>query len=493
MRLPLCALPWLALWACADDAAPGPCLADRDCEDGACVADEALAPEDLARQPLACSAAPRLGAVPGAACHSGKDCDHGLCLLASTCARSCVSADDCGDGQRCQPVYTRSAFGLARVSACVDAVNLPADARVTRTQSVVHGSPDDVLTLPRGADQTLYVVEHVADTTWPIPSSTTTCRPPLCAARLSSDDQVLFDRGRSADEAGPLLAVAQGSHVDPLTVWAPNGPRVEPAARVYTLEVESKVAGAVHITAISRSERGLRLDLNLYYVGAAGLVPEGARGVPQLEAALERVDAIFEPAGIFIGDVRQSDVPGALPDVGSELPGAEVSAGFRTLRSQYQVLPELPALLRLSAGAANSGLDVFFVADIAAHGADVGGIAGGTPVPFGMHGTPGSGIVVATDMFLQADAPEALGRTLAHELGHALGLFHTIELDGTVTDPLPDTPACPITRDLDRSGSLDADECAAHGGDNLMFPTSDAGTQLTAQQREVLRAALLLQ
>ncbi|HTU63720.1 MAG TPA: hypothetical protein VMF89_34890, partial [Polyangiales bacterium] len=161
---------------------------------------------------------------------------------------------------------------------------------------------------------------------------------------------------------------------------------------------------------------------------------------------------------------------------------------------RYQVLPEFPELLRLSAGAANSALDVFFVADIqSTSGADVGGIAGGTPVAFGMHGGPGSGIAIASDMFVVPGRARELGRTLAHEIGHALGLFHTTEPNGVVFDPLSDTPACPLARDSDASGSLDAEECAAHGGDNLMFSTSDAGDQLSDAQCEVLRRALILQ
>jgi hypothetical protein len=239
--------------------------------------------------------------------------------------------------------------------------------------------------------------------------------------------------------------------------------------------------------------RGSRLQLNLYYVGAAELRPEADRGIPVLRDALDEVERIFEPSGIYLGELRQILVPGALPQRGSGLPGREVSAGFQTLQRQYQVLPELPELFKLSAGAANVALDVFFVADIASlGGGDVGGLTGGTPVVFGMHGTPGSGIVIAADMFVRARASQALGRTLAHELGHALGLFHTTELDGLVVEPLPDTPVCPIARDKDHNGSLDAAECAADGGDNLLFPTTEAGTRLTKEQCEVMQRALIL-
>jgi hypothetical protein len=355
----------------------------------------------------------------------------------------------------------------------------------------------DRLALPEAQPRTLYVLEHLADMTWPIPSSLSRCRAPLCAVGLWAsgvEAEVLFERDQlSASPEGPKNPIAQGHHVNPLTVWVPNSLRVAAEARAYELEVESSQPGAVRVTTLARPTTGLQLDLNLYYVGAADLLPEGARGPEVLQLALDEVDRIFEPTGIFIGDVRQVLVPGALPARGSDAAQGEVSAGFARLVTQYQVLPELPELLRLSAGAANSAIDVFFVADIAtAGGADVGGISAGTPLAFGMHGGPGSGIVIAADMFVTQNRAAQLGRTLAHELGHALGLFHTTETNGLVFDPLDDTSSCPITQDRDHSGTLDATECAAYSGDNLMFPTSDAGDHLTEEQGEVLRHALIL-
>jgi hypothetical protein len=308
---------------------------------------------------------------------------------------------------------------------------------------------------------------------------------------LDADERVLFD-AESEPPDGADNPVAVGSHVNPLDVLVPNGPRAALAAAGYRLALEAKQPGDLRITSLARNLQGRRLDLNLYYVGARDLVVYGERGIAPLSAALEEVERIFAPADIFIGEVRQIAVHGELLERGTPLPDAEVSQGFRYLKSQYQVLPQLPELFKLSAGASNIALDIFFVADIDSRGGgDVGGIAGGTPVPFGMHGSSGSGIAIATDMFLASGDSLGLGRTLAHELGHALGLFHTSEVDGMTFDPLPDTPVC---HDSDGNGSLDARECAAKGGDNLMFPTSDASdSRLTPDQIAVLQRALVLQ
>jgi hypothetical protein len=485
------------IWAC-DAAAPElqgqRCDADNACAELVCGAADAADTRDLDPLDLRCGELAD-ARKPGEACDRAQDCDRGICLLAGACARACGAARDCDSDQRCQSAYARAGEdALAAVSVCVDEVSLPRGAARAQASAAVSGKTDQ-LTLPELAAHTLHVVEHLSDTSWPVPSSTSRCRPPLCAVALRAGDDVLFARDALADQPdGPDNPIAQGSHVSPLTVWIPNSPRVSAQPRAYELEVESKVAGDVRITSLARDEQGQRLDLNLYYVGAAGLRPEGTRGPPLLEAALEEVERIFEPAGIFIGEVRQLSVPGELPERGSDAGKDDVAAGFVRLRSRYQVLPELPELLKLSAGAANSALDVFFVGDIeSTGGAEVGGIAAGTPVAFGLHGGPGSGIAIAADMYLVPGDPDQLGRTLAHELGHALGLFHTVEPNGVVFDALPDTAVCPIGEDHDGSGSLDADECAAHGGNNLMFPTSDAGDALTEQQCEVLRRALVLQ
>ncbi len=133
--------------------------------------------------------------------------------------------------------------------------------------------------------------------------------------------------------------------------------------------------------------------------------------------------------------------------------------------------PALAALLRLSERGPGEGLALFVVRDIEVAGAafPVWAIAGGIPVP-PKAGTPRSGIAV-NGSTVDAD-PRWAGQLMAHEIGHALGLFHTTEREGGIHDQLPDT--------------ADDDE------KNLMFWAADRGaTRITDGQADIARRAAL--
>jgi hypothetical protein len=72
------------------------------------------------------------------------------------------------------------------------------------------------------------------------------------------------------------------------------------------------------------------------------------------------------------------------------------------------------------------------------------------------------------------------GVTIAHEIGHFLGLWHTDEFSGTLHDPIDDTPLCDKDADV-----LTAEVCPIQSK-YLMF-WSPKGTTVTAGQVKVLR------
>lgn len=123
------------------------------------------------------------------------------------------------------------------------------------------------------------------------------------------------------------------------------------------------------------------------------------------------------------------------------------------------------------------------------------GIAGGIPAaPY--QGTRGSSLVVAVEphTFQQGGSTllstSMFSSTIAHELGHMFGLFHTTEQDGEEHDPIGDTPQCTLEgRDANENDRVDVEECQGAGADNLMFWGADEGSPglLSATQSMILR------
>lgn len=219
----------------------------------------------------------------------------------------------------------------------------------------------------------------------------------------------------------------------------------------YTIDVFADAPGDVRVTYLSHTPTGRQLDLNVFYVGVTRWNDD----------VQDRINGIFETAGISVNVVRHLDVTGELIRRGYTLPLERTDHdGFVDLRVRYGVLRELPALLRLSAGAANVAVNVFVVRTID----DLRSLSACNPGTMGMHGTGASGIVVEA-------RENDIGRAVAHELGHFLGLFHPVDVDG-IWNPMTD---------------LGIDE------DNLMFAGDGTGTELSEQQRDVLLQALVLQ
>ncbi|MEL6181997.1 MAG: M43 family zinc metalloprotease, partial [Myxococcota bacterium] len=82
------------------------------------------------------------------------------------------------------------------------------------------------------------------------------------------------------------------------------------------------------------------------------------------------------------------------------------------------------------------------------------------------------------------DSPADLGQTMAHEIGHFLGLRHTTEHGGG-GDPIQDTAEC--------SDPQDGTRCP--DANNFMFPFSITGVaqqDVSAGQSFVLRRSALI-
>ena len=182
------------------------------------------------------------------------------------------------------------------------------------------------------------------------------------------------------------------------------------------------------------------VGLEVHLSGAGGITAESAGSHVDLQAALAEAAALLGAAGLETSVAGYYDLP----------------AGFGTLE-----MDAVGALFseRVTAAETSPRVAVYVVDELLQNDGVV--LAGFSPVPGpGGPATASGGVIVTV-------GAHRLGRTLAHELGHYLGLWHTFELvDSTIKDPLPDT--------------------APAGHDNLMAPFNP-GTELTAGQGEVIR------
>jgi hypothetical protein len=471
------------------DSIGRPCTSDSHCDCGFCLPKPGQKAADLQPVALACGEM-GTGAPPAARCDRASDCARGICLLAGTCALACESELDCEPLQRCDTGYARtSAASFQPVNVCFAVADLPARTELRINRFEQDSGKSGELEMSAVEESTLFVIEPLGWNGWPAFNS---CRSPICIETLSTrdiDPVPLFDAAQYArpwseynEEELPLNPVAVGgTEIDYqsylATILLPNGPRSVLSEAGFVARFAAERNGAMRVTELASHGSGSLLDLNLFFVGGQNWKSEGERGPALVSAALDQVAEIFIPAGIRIDKVKQIDVTGAL------------RSRFEAIAMRNGVLEDLPELFKLSAGAGNAALNLFLVRELQGLNGSTIAISGGIPGPQTMHGTGASGIAISADSL---DQPDALGRVIAHEIGHMLGLFHTSESNGMVIDPLPDTPECRLDHDTDGDGKLSPEECDGWGTDNLMFWANRGGIGLTADQTAVLRTAPVL-
>lgn len=121
---------------------------------------------------------------------------------------------------------------------------------------------------------------------------------------------------------------------------------------------------------------------------------------------------------------------------------------------------------------------VVVVADDVGGYADLYGEAGGIPGPYvaSTHSAVAVSWLVhaGSDASFSDDEVEVLAETMAHEVGHYLGLYHPVEMSWNAWDALDDTKRC------NAEGA-----CEDALADNLMFPYPVCGAQSCVAQTEL--------
>ena len=259
----------------------------------------------------------------------------------------------------------------------------------------------------------------------------------------------------------------EGTEVFATTV--PNTDRTNvqlvPGGGTYQFRIRrlSGFGGQVRVRAIVEERAGGStnvgtLDLNVWLANGITPTAAGATSDARLQNILARIDAILAGQGVRVGDVDYYDVS---------------NPAFDQITSEA----EFGQLLRTTSAAAAVRLNLFFVET--ALGGNVVGAAATISGPK-RNGTSMSGVM---SIYGGGLTPNVIGMIAAHELGHFLGLYHTVE-QGGAHDFIDDTANCPP------SGTNLI--CPTAGGGYLMHWQALGGTSLTNGQGHVARAHPLM-
>lgn len=200
-----------------------------------------------------------------------------------------------------------------------------------------------------------------------------------------------------------------------------------------------------------------RLDLNVFLADGLSVSAATAASDATLQGILSATDTILAQQEIRVGQVTYYDISDpAFDDVTSDA--------------------EFADLLELSAAASDVRLNLFFVNT--ALGGGVLGVSATLGGP-AKNGTDLSGVMAkysASNINLSA-------LVAAHEIGHFIGLYHTVEQTGQ-HDFIDDTSECPA------SGTNAI--CTTSGGGYLMHWQAVGGSAITAGQGLVIRGHPLM-
>ena len=291
------------------------------------------------------------------------------------------------------------------------------------------------------------------------------------------DDTLLLDA------MDPIGSPVRGyPEFDALTVQIPNTPDVPLQVGTYEFSIfrEGDTLGSVWVYVVRTVRPQLltsNLDVNFWFVGTPGLSATSALSSSKFIKLRNTFVELLSYYGVTVSQVEYFDVEGI----------AANKYTYVDVSEEGYVIDEHAELLSLSESLppSNRGINFFFVQGF--NGYSLLGKAGGIPGPALHHGSYHSGVVVSMSDYYYYGPNKAAARvaeTMAHELGHQLGLYHTTESDGSYHDPLSDTPEC--TNDWNGDGVVDAWECEDAGGDNLMFWSANLSANLSADQLYVI-------
>ena len=255
--------------------------------------------------------------------------------------------------------------------------------------------------------------------------------------QLESPDGVLVRAEATSDEAASGLGAAAGPFFSPnrsvgdhggTSLLVPNDPMLKVTAGAWRATIQSTQVREHSITAVRIEQRAhgrpktMTIPLAIHLTGADDRRAETAHEHVRMQRAQRQIESTFAAVGVRFSPITYVDIS-----------------------EDYQVIEDIElndeeGLSLLRTGSSEGGLNVFIVERFDS-GDDVLGTIGG--VSAAIPGDPRAkqrfaGVVVATSFSEATAERDLLGLTMAHEMGHFLGLFHTEEAAG-FSDNIQDT------------------------------------------------------
>lgn len=423
------------------------CVSNINCKGGTCIREAKNGEGETSYPGGYCTTR---GCENDAACNGDAIC---VSLASSTACRArCAADSDCRSGYACRD----NAEGTAKYCDSV-ADPPPVDTQTVASQTLnveCSASKSYTFTVPEGS-VSFYLAPFTKD--GKKVEITTLQRPDGSTLNVPRDYAFMAINPQILGALSPILFPA--SDQANLKSAFPPGQ--------YTLNVNSSASEICYYT-LPQPGEGTTLALSIYLVGVEGVTAANAANNTNIKSIVNIMQTIYRQMGITVTVEKYTDA------------SAEVTKNYSIIRDIYDVYNLVATSAAPGEGLQGAlAVNVFLIQDF--NVADAPGLLGlstGIPGVAGLHGTAGSGLVFSTAALGKDNA--TIGQTMAHEVGHFLGLRHTTEHGGSSHDPITDTPECALP-DL---------AFICRDAENFMFPFSlDGGkqTKTTAGQSFVLR------